>query len=627
MKFKILNLTNGFILLSLLAACWITASKVEPFLYYHFQQTGFLTTYEFFHGYAVMAGGIADYVAEFIAQLFYFNIWGSALIVGVAALQAFIALDLVTRLTGKTKAAFAIFASILLLGVMVMFDYRYPYYASIRLLFAYIFTYGFYFLNRKYQRLSLYIWPALAILLFYLGSGPALFIFTASTLLMIVAKEKRAVGAIVVPAFISMAALLPYLGYQFVFQSTLPNLYRLTVVKPPEMLAYSTFYQLAAYYALLPLLLLVFIFFIRKSEEKPVEKVKKGKSEAKTKWIHRPAFLLAVQVIGLTGAGYFLFIKSHDPHKKNLLRIEYYAEIGDWQKVLAVAEAISSYDFKVNFQVNRAYEHLGSLPDRLFAYPQILGVHGLFFENSNTNGSFTMPNSDLYYDLGLMSESQRWAFEGQTLIPNSPRILKRLVMINLINREYKLAENFLNVLDQNMLCKDWVADHKRFIADTTLTNSDPEIVQKRKCNPKKRYVHTNPLEDLKLLLETNPMNRFAYDYLITFCILDSNFNDLLYYLPYSANFNIRTLPRSWEEALSIYIIRKKTIPPFMTEETISVACKKRMMQFNKTTKQFNNDLAAAKPALRASFEDTYWYYMLYLDPKITKVLTKKAEVL
>jgi hypothetical protein len=54
---------------------------------------------------------------------------------------------------------------------------------------------------------------------------------------------------------------------------------------------------------------------------------------------------------------------------------------------------------------------------------------------------------------------------------------------------------------------------------------------------------------------------------------------------------------------------------------------KRMMQFNKTTKQYHNDLKAAQPALRAGFEDTYWYYMLYLDPKVTKVLTHKAEVL
>jgi hypothetical protein len=627
MKLKILNLTNGFILLSILAACWVTASIIEPFLYYHFQQTGFLTTYEFFHSFAVQAGGMADYVAEFIAQFFYFNWWGSILVVMVAALQGFIALDLITRLTGKTKFAFGIFASILLLGVMVLFDYRYPYYASVRLLFAYLFTYGFYFLYSRYQRISLYSWPALAILLFYLGSGPALFVFTACTLLIIVAKEKNAVRAIVIPAFIAFAALVPYIGYKFLFQTTLPNLYRLTVVKPPQMLAYSTFYQVAAYYALLPLMLLSFLFLIRQREEAPVAAVKKGKKTPEKRLLKQPVVLLTLQMVVLAGVGYFLFVKSFDPLKKNLLRIEYYAETEDWQKVLKVAEAIDHYDFKVNFHVNRAYAHLGKLPERLFAYPQVLGVNGVFFDNSNMNGSFTMPNSDLYYDLGFMSESQRWAFEGQTLMPNSPRILKRLVMINLINREYQLADEFLNVLDHNMLYHDWVADHRKFIADTTLTNNDPEIVMKRKCNPRQRYVHLEPLDDLKLLFETNPKNKFAYDYLLTVSILTSDWEDFMKYLPYYTTFNIKTLPRSWAETLAIYIIRNKTIPPFMTEETVSKDVMQRMIQFNKITKQYHNDLAAAKPALRAGFEDTYWYYMLYLDPKVTKVLTHKTEVL
>jgi hypothetical protein len=627
MKLKILNLTSGFILLSILAACWITAGIIEPFLYYHFQQTGFLTTYEFFHSYAVQAGGMSDYIAEFIAQFFYFNMWGSMLIVAVAALQGFIALDLIARLTGKTKFTFSIFASLLLLGVIVLFDYRYPYYASIRLLFAYLFTYGYYFFFSKYKRISLYGWPAFAILLFYLGSGPALFVFTACTLLIIAAKEKSTIRVIVIPAFIAFAAILPYIGFKFLFQTTLPNLYRLSVVKPPQMLAYSTFYQLAVYYALLPLMMLTFLFFFRKREETPVTGEKKGKKTEKKSLLHQPIFLLTVQLAVLTGVGYFLFVKSFDPLKKNLLRIEYYAEAEDWQKVLKVAEDIDHYDFKVNFQVNRAYAHLGQLPERLFAYPQVLGVNGVFFDNSNINGSFTMPNSDLYYDLGFMSESQRWAFEGQTLMPNSPRILKRLIMINLVNREYQLAQEFLDVLDRNMLYHDWVADHRKFVADTTLTNNDPEIVMKRKCNPHQRYVHLDPLDDLKLLFETYPKNKFAYDYLLTVCILTTDFDDFMKYLPYYTTFNIRTLPRSWAEALSIYIIRNKTIPSFMTEETVSKDVMKRMMQFNKTTKQYHNDLKAAQPALRAGFEDTYWYYMLYLDPKVTKVLTHKAEVL
>lgn len=627
MKYKILNLQNCFILISIVACWWVTAFKIEPFLHYHFQQTGFLTTYDFFHNYAVYAGGIADYAAEFIAQYFSFNLLGSLLIVAIASLQGLIAMELITRLFGKSKWRFSAFAVILIVGVMVLCDYRYPYYASIRLLFAFLFTGGFYLLKNKYPKASLYVWPLLAGLLFYLASGPALFVFTLSTVLMIIYTEKVNTWAKVSPAFLIIAALLPYIGYKFIFQTTLMNLYRITVVKPPELLAYSTFYQLYIYYALLPALLIIFLFLSRVREKAPVSPIKKGKTVVKVSIYKQPSFSLSIQLAGFAALGYLLFIQSHEPFKKKLLTIEYYAENEEWNKVLKVAEEINSYDFRVNFQINRAYAHLGQLPEQLFNYPQLLGVNGLFFDNSNMNGSFTMPNSDLYFDLGFMSESQHWAFEGQTLMPNSPRILKRIIMINLINRKYDLAEQFLNVLDKNMLYHDWVSEHKRYIADTTLTATNKVIAEKRRFNPHKRYVHTNALDDLKLLFETNRANRFAYDYLITFCILDSNMPEYMNYIPYFTSFNIKTLPRSWEETLSIYIIRNKTIPPFVTEETVSKGCMQRMSKFNQTTKQFNNDLKVAQSALRRDFENTYWYYMIYLDPKVTKVLNNKAGVL
>ncbi len=48
--------------------------------------------------------------------------------------------------------------------------------------------------------------------------------------------------------------------------------------------------------------------------------------------------------------------------KKKLLYIEYYAENEQWNKVLKVAEDIKTYDFRVNFQINRAYAHFGPTP-------------------------------------------------------------------------------------------------------------------------------------------------------------------------------------------------------------------------------------------------------------------------
>ena len=102
MQLKKLNISNLFMVLLGFAAWWITAKAIEPFLHYHFQHIGFDTTLAFFKSYTTYPGGIADYAAEFIAQFFSINDFGILLIVLVASLQGLIALDLVTRLRGKT---------------------------------------------------------------------------------------------------------------------------------------------------------------------------------------------------------------------------------------------------------------------------------------------------------------------------------------------------------------------------------------------------------------------------------------------------------------------------------------------------------------------------------------------
>jgi hypothetical protein len=626
MKSKILNLTNLIIALTILSVWFITAQFFKPFLHYYFHQTGFLTSYEFFKSYFVNPGGISDYLAEFISQFFLYNTFGSFLIVAIASIQGFIARDLIGRLIGKTKLNYSIFAVILIIGVFVFCDFHYPYYVSIRLLFAFLLIWVFWFLNDRYSKISIYIWPLLAILLFYLASGAALFVFTLSTIFILIKTLKMRILILIIPLMILFAGALPYATYKLLFQTGLQNLYRISMVKPPEMLAYTTFYQLLIYYSLLPVILLFSLFYKEIPANENVQKKVKGKLQPKPAFYKQIPFILSIQVIFCGALAYLIYSSSFEPLKKKLLYIEYYAETEQWEEVLKVAETIDNYDFRVNYQVNRAYEHLGKLPDQLFNYPQLLGSAGLFFDTSSLNGSFTMPISDLYFDLGLMSESLHWAFEGQTLLPNSPRILKRIIVANLVNKKYDLAQKFLNVLDQNMLYHAWVDKYEKYISDTTLAANDPVIAEKRRFNPHKNVVNLNPVDNLKLLLATNKDNRMAYDYLLTLYILDSHLNEFVEYLQNYSYYKIKTLPESWAEALAIYILKTKTIPPFFNSETISKSCMQRFMTFNDIMKQFQNNKDAAKVTLKKDFEGTYWYYILYLSPKVTNVLSKKTEI-
>ena len=631
MKLKFLNLSNGFILLTILVVWLITANVISPYLHFSFQQIGFFTGFEFFRNYSTYPGGLADYLGVFISQFFSFNSIGSLIIVAIAALQGFIALAIVKSLAGEIKLRYTIFTAILLFGVIVMGDYRYPYYASIRLLFAYIFTLGFFIVNSKWPKLSAFIWIIFASTLFYIASGSALIVFALSTSILFIITHKQRIWLLVPPYFLIIAGLLPYLGYKFLFQITLNNIYKITMVKPPEQLAYVPGIPLYIYYSILPAILMGVLIFIHLKKKEPVkapviQSKKSVKVAPATGFYQKMPISLLIQVTICATFGYFLFVKSLDPFKKKLIIVEYYAENEQWAKILKLAEEIERYDFRVNFQVNRAYSHLGQLPDLLFNYPQLLGSFGLFVDPSMIIGSSSMPTSDLYFDLGFMNESQHWAFEAETLLPNSPRILKRLVMINLVNRKYNVARQFLNVLDKNMLCHDWVRKYEKYVSDTTLAAMDKVIVEKRLFTPHKAIIGPGTTEGLKLLIETNKNNRMAYDYLLTLDLLDSHLSEFIAYLQYYKQYYSKTMPRAWEEALTIYIIKNKSFPAFVTEETVSKNCRQRILNFNKVIKSFNNNLPAAKSMLSQDFGSSYFYYIMYLSPKVTNVLESKVQI-
>jgi hypothetical protein len=631
MKLKFFNLSNLFIFITILIAWYVTASVISPYLHYSFQQIGFFTGAEFLKSFSSYPGGIADYLATYLSQFFAFNSAGSLLIVAVASVQGLLTLSVLKSLAGELKFRYTAFTVILLFGVLVLCDYRYPYYASIRLLLAYIFTWGFYRLNFRWPRLSVLIWPLLGCLLFYLASGSALYVFALATISIFVVTNKERIWLFATPLFLILAALIPYIGHKFIFQMTYRNIYGITMVRPPEQLTYTQGFPIYIYYSLLPVILfvvLIFVMFSKPNKDKELGSKPEIEPNTLTKisFFRRTSFLVVLQVIVFGISGYFLFGKLHDSFKKKLITIEYLAENEQWADVIRFSESINKYDFRVNFQVNRAHAHLGDLGDRLFSYPQLLGISGLFIDPTNMVGSSYLPTSDLYFDLGFMGESQRYAFEAETLLPNSPRILKRLVMINLVKRNYDLAQHFLKVLDQNMLCRDWVSKYEKYVSDTTLAANDRIIAEKRRFSPKRELFSVGTLQGLKLLLETNRDNRMAYDYLLTFFILDTQLPEFVDYLRYYSYYNLKKLPKSWEEALAIYVMRNKAFPEFIPQETVSENCLKQITSFTKIIKSYKNDLSAAKSTLLGEYGETYWYYWFYLSPKVTNVLKSKTDV-
>jgi len=644
------KLTNILLLLISLAAWWFTASQIKPELQYFLQQTAFLTDRLFFQGYARYPGGIADYLSVFVGQFFHFNKVGSFLIILVAALQGFIAMNLVKRVSGKENCNFSIFTLILIGSIWVQCDYHYPFYASFRLFIASVFVWILTVLTQKFPSIHFYLAFVLASFIFYIAGGAALFVFTASAIFIQIRFLVKKSEWLVIPALIVFTAVIPYLSYKHLFLVDLSLVYSITHSKSPYILYYVADYKLYALYALLPSYLLLSLIYYKfrknpeiasahptetkkesvsqpkslkknsiKTNKKPVIQVeKKPRKQWNTKYIW-----LTTQFVVLIAAAIFCLNFAVDKVDRTKTMVSYYGAERDWNNVIKTAKTLKDYDLFSNFEYNKALANTGKLAENLLNYPQLAGSQGLFLDGKVTS-DVPFICSDQYYDLGFINESAHWTFEAQTIFPNSPRLMKRLIQIHLITGQYKIAEKFLNRLDENMLYHDWVNQYQKFIQDTNLVAKDPEFSWKRKCQPLGNFTANNYMEKLYKLLEANPSNKMAWEYLLCSSILDTDLGTFHNFLKRNTTIAKDHLPRSWDEALVLYYYVSRSNPG-PEDISFSSDSQSRFISFIKAIKPYGSDWKSLKQSLENEFGSTYWYYTKCLSPKVTKAQIKQQK--
>ncbi len=650
MQSNLRNATNLLLLFLALSAWYFIATVINPELYYFIQQSAFLTDPLYFQSFVRYPGGIADYVSAFVAQFFYFKVFGSFLIVLVASLLGIIAINLVQRISGKIKLNFGIFALLLLLSILVQCNYYYPFYASIRLLIASVFIWIFTFLILKFPHIRQYICFLMAVILFYLAGGAALFVFAVSIILIQIRFSQNRTDLLILPVFVAFVAFVPWVSYKFIFLVDHNLVYSITHSKKPMIISYVPGYLLYTLYTVLPILILIAVIsnkLSKRSENKtilPIESIGensqvktkgskiKGKPEKsetstikvqKTRVFNTQAFLLSFQFIIILALAVGSLSFTIDTEKRNKLLVSFYGANGDWANVIKTAESLKEYDLYVNVEYNKALANTGNLAHNLFNYNQLAGSGGLFLDGAVTS-DVPFICSDQYYDLGFMHESEHWTFEAQTIFPNSPRLMKRLVQINLVSGNYKQAEVFLRKLDKNMLYHNWVANFQKYVDDTTLISRNQEFAWKRRCEPIGNFTASSYVEKLKKLLEANPANKMAYEYLVCTSLLDGDLGTFAAKISENSVSSGNLLPRSWDEAMVLYYYMSRKIPS-AKEVQYSRQSIDKFSSFIKAIKPFGNNWRKARKSLKKDFGNTYWYYLKCLSPNVTKAQLKKQK--
>ncbi len=268
----------------------------------------------------------------------------------------------------------------------------------------------------------------------------------------------------------------------------------------------------------------------------------------------------------------------------------------DFDLVKQLAKSDDSPDDVTSFYYYLSSAVQDSLPDNLLKYPvKSLGTLTTIGEKSHPM-IINMMN-DLYYELGDMTYAERAAMMRNVFSPRNRnvRMMCRLAETNLVSGDTAAALKYLRILDLTHAYSDWSKRHTPSSIDSDV---EADIMRRRACSNSKDNIRLgdNCRNIILELLESNPMNTVALDYLLCTDLLLKDMDT--FKMDYDTYCMQRGEPRYkdlYQQALMIYLAG--TDAP--QEEWERYIVSNRQLQM---FQQYSN--RRGDPA----FKNTYWFY-------------------
>jgi hypothetical protein len=241
---------------------------------------------------------------------------------------------------------------------------------------------------------------------------------------------------------------------------------------------------------------------------------------------------------------------------------------------------------------------------------QLFGSDGLFMAE-NMRGHFALQHSDLFFDLGLINESEHWAYEAVTANGDTPWNLQRLILIYLMEENREISEKYLVMLQKTIWHNDWARQYRTYLIDSNDFLEHPQIRYLKNIMPQSDFLVSpgEPELCLEKLLE-NSKNKMAFEYFMAYCLLEGQVGRFVKHLHRLNYFDYSKIPRHFEEAILVYnqLTGGKGINlqgKDISEETI-----RKFDDFNRILTKHKKNKESARIELN-KYRDTYWFYGLY----------------
>ncbi len=505
----------GTVLLYIAVMLWWTGSYLGT-ISYHEQLQMFLCNGDYFCERVALPGGLADYVSEFLVSFFFYAQIGAGIIAALVVMVQLLSWCMIRR-HGNTAIGFALsfVPAMLVWAVLGNPD------ILISLPVAMIGVMAFCCIAKPRIWLMAVLLPVA-----YWLFGPMFYGMVIYFAVWAIIEKRWFTGVFIVVMTIAiMIASSLWLNYP---------LYRVLVG-----LNYYRFPTTLPYIMVVPMLLASLLPFVNKGVVSLAPML--GGKDVKT--------LIPALVVCVVPC--YLVVKSmyvKDVH--DVLEYDYLVRTTQWNKIIAKAGKKSPDTPNTVVSLNLALQQVGRLPYNQFDYFQN-GSEGLL-QSCERDFVSPVPTAEAMFRLGMINAAQEYYFEAQEAIPNfrkSGRLTRRLAETNIINGQYEVARKYLRMLQQTICYADWATKTEALLGNEKAINEHPVYGEARKCQYTDDFLFSDKEMDmmLGLLLVKNPQNKMAYEYLMSYIILNRNLEHFYEYFQLGKDLGYKEPPTIYQD--------------------------------------------------------------------------------
>jgi len=590
---------------------------IDPRLIHHtigiltsYHVLSFSTGWQFFWPFLGQPGGLVEYGARFLSLFFCFG-WAGALIVTALAWTTCFAIDVLTRLANSPRGIVIRYGPAVLL--LVMFgSYGHPLRTVLSLVVALACFVLYLRLAPRGVAKPAAVLLAMCLLAYYIAGAGSLLFPVLVAIDSVLIRRRTLVGL----AALLCGLAVPWFVGSMLFQLSLRRAYGDFLVPEAEVVLWNWRHALLLYLyfpaVLAGVALHQAMLARRSSNSRDPQPFPAESSSTAMRFgiLGRGKASRGIQVAAVClAAGAVAQFMLHTDGMV-AFQADYYCQREMWPEALEAAGKMptAEYDSRHNRNVMLALYHTGGLGDEMFRYPQAPGVVQYdMLEGKDSHTYFQ--ESRFFLELGLVNEAEKCAHEAFALEGDMPTILNHLAVINIVKNQLETAQVFLNALSRKPLYRQLAKNMLRRLSDDPGLESDPRVQQIRRSMATEdgAFLIVNHEASLRRLVEKNPDNRMAFEFLMAHYLCVARPDKVVENLPHLHRFRYRRIPRHFQEAIVLHAAKNGGPPPLgefqLASETLADA--RTFFDILKSTP--NRDRAIQK-AVDAGLGGSYYFY-------------------